>query len=239
MENGEKKRVPQTRILVGVIAFILAIVVTVGMCCLALTRTTAQAQRLCVVIDAGHGGIDGGVTGVNSGVKESDINLAVSRYLQDDLEEAGIYVVQTRLTEAGLYGAATAGYKKRDMKKRAEIIQESSPSLVISIHQNSFSLPSRRGSQVFYRGDLPQSQTLALLIQTALNEMSECVRAYTPLVGDYYVLNCSDYPSVIVEGGFLTNPEDEKLLLTEEYQKKLAKTIAQGALAYLASAANG
>ncbi|MGN0823099.1 MAG: N-acetylmuramoyl-L-alanine amidase [Candidatus Gallimonas sp.] len=227
------------RIAIGIVALILAVAFTTGTCCFALSRTTAQAQRLTVVIDAGHGGIDGGVTGVKSGVKESDVNLAVSRELQAVFEEAGITVVQTRLTEAGLYDAATPGYKKRDMRKRAEIIASAAPVLVISVHQNSFSLPTRRGAQVFYRADSERSATLANLIQNALNEMPECVRKSNPLTGDYFMLNCSEYPSVIVEGGFMTNAEDEALLLNAEYRKKLAKAIAEGALEFIASAANG
>ena len=120
------------------------------------------------------------------------------------------------------------------MKKRAEIINENAPALVISVHQNFFSMPSRRGAQVFFREDSSSSKTLACAIQTAFNEMPEVSRTYSALAGDYYVLNCSDYPSVIVECGFLSNAEDEALLISEDYQKKVASVIAQGALSYLA-----
>lgn len=216
----------------------LAVAVTFGVCFFALSRTAAEAQRLTVVIDAGHGGVDGGVVGLVTGTKESDVNLAVSRYLQEELEETGFRVVMTRQTEAGLYGAATSGYKKRDMKKRAEIIRASAPALVISVHQNFFSLRSRRGAQVFYKASSESSKTLACMIQSAFNEMPDCARRSDPLAGDYYVLNCSDYPSVIVECGFLSNAEDEALLVSADYQKKVAKTIAAGAVAYLASAAD-
>jgi len=223
----------------GAAALVLAIVFTVIVCCFALARTASAAQRLTVVIDAGHGGIDGGVTGKTSGVKESDVNLAVSRFLQEKLEDAGLNVVQTRKTEAGLYGTTAPGYKKRDMKKRAEIIEEAAPALVISVHQNSYPLSTRRGGQVFFREDSKRSYALACMIQDSLNNMEECVKKCNPLAGDYFILNCSEYPSVIVEGGFLTSPEDEALLLTDEYREKLAGAIAQGALAFLSSSANG
>lgn len=223
----------------GFFCIILAVIVTFGICFFALARTAAEAQRLTIVIDAGHGGIDGGVVGTVTGTKESDINLSVSRLLQEKFEEAGFLVVQTRPTEAGLYGAATAGYKKRDMKKRAEIINRSSPALVISVHQNFFPVSSRRGAQVFFRESSPQSQTLACMIQSSLNDMAECVKSSEPLRGDYYILNCSEYPSVIVECGFLSNPADEALLVTKEYQQKIVSAIAEGALSYLASGANG
>ncbi len=223
------------RVRFGLTGIALAVIVTFGVCFFALARTAAaNTQRLTIVIDAGHGGIDGGVVGRVSGVKESDINLSISRCLQKEFEQAGFRVVQTRPTEAGLYGTATAGYKKRDMQKRAEIIQENAPALVISVHQNFFSMTSRRGAQVFFRNDSSSSRTLACAIQTAFNEMPETAKKYSALAGDYYVLNCSDYPSVIVECGFLSNPEDEALLITQDYQKKVASVIAQGALSYLA-----
>ncbi|MCI9009786.1 MAG: N-acetylmuramoyl-L-alanine amidase [Clostridia bacterium] len=223
------------RVIFGLTGIALAVIVTFGVCFFALARTAAaNTQRLTIVIDAGHGGIDGGVVGRVSGVKESDINLSISRCLQKEFEQAGFRVVQTRPTEAGLYGTATAGYKKRDMQKRAEIIQENAPALVISVHQNFFSMTSRRGAQVFFRNDSSSSRTLACAIQTAFNEMPETAKKYSALAGDYYVLNCSDYPSVIVECGFLSNPEDEALLITQDYQKKVASVIAQGALSYLA-----
>ncbi len=159
------------RVALGFISILLAVTVTFGICFFALARTAAQAQRLTVVIDAGHGGVDGGVVGKTSGRKESDINLSISRYLQEEFEEAGFLVVQTRPTEAGLYGMATAGYKRRDMQKRAEIINSNSPALMISVHQNFFSLSSRRGAQVFFRENSENSRTLACSIQSALNNM--------------------------------------------------------------------
>ena len=227
------------RVALGFICLSLAVAVTFGICFFALSRTAGESLRLTVVIDAGHGGIDGGVVGITSGVKESDINLDISRMLQDKFEEAGFNVVQTRPTEAGLYGAATAGYKRRDMKARAEIIQKSAPSVVVSVHQNFFSVHSRRGAQVFFRGSSEHSATLARMIQSSLNDMPECAKQSDALVGDYYILNCSDYPSVIVECGFLSNAEDEKLLLDNAYREKLVTAISAGAIAFLSSPSGG
>ena len=202
------------RVAFGVACVFLSVVMALGVCIFALTVTASESLRLTVVIDAGHGGIDGGVVGIESGVKESDINLDLSRRLGRLFEDAGFFVVQTRETEAGLYGTATAGYKKRDMAKRSEIIHRNNPALVISV-------------------------TLACLIQAALNDMPECARKSDPLKGDYFILNCNDYPSVIVECGFLSNAEDEALLLDTNYRDKVAAAIADGALRYLSSAANG
>ncbi len=217
----------------GFLAILLVVALTFGVCFFALSRTAAQTSRLVVVIDAGHGGVDGGVVGIETGTKESDINLSLSRILQTAFEDAGFYVIQTRPTEAGLYGTATNGYKKRDMKKRAEVINESMPALVISVHQNFFPMRSRRGAQVFFRENSVPSRLLAAHIQDSLNRMPECVKKSDALKGDYYVLNCSEYPSVIVECGFLSNAEDEKLLVTEDYQKKIASAILEGSLSFL------
>ena len=164
------------RVIFGITALVLSVAVTFGICFFALSKTAAQALRLTVVIDAGHGGIDGGVSGKVTGTKESDINLAISRYLQKEFEDAGFLVVQTRLSEAGLYGTTAKGYKKRDMKKRAEIINAASPALVISVHQNFFSLSSRRGAQVFFKKGFAPSVALADCIQDSLNAMEECPR---------------------------------------------------------------
>ena len=225
------------RILLGFLSLALAVAVAFAVCFAALSRTAAHASRLVAVIDAGHGGVDGGVVGITSGKKESDINLEISRLLQTELEDAGFSVVQTRPTKAGLYGAATAGYKRRDMEKRAEIIRASSPAVVVSIHQNYFSQSSRRGAQVFFREDLAGSKTLACAVQTALNAMPECVKKTDALVGDYYILNCSAAPAVIVECGFLSNPDDEALLLDGGYRQRIAETVASGVLAFLATSA--
>jgi len=223
------------RVIFGMVCVCLAVILTFGVCFFALAKTAAQAQKTVIVIDPGHGGIDGGVVGIETGKKESDINLSVSRILQAQLEETGFTVVLTRTSEAGLYGTTAPGYKKRDMKRRAEIIHDAAPALVISVHQNFFSLRSRRGAQVFYREDNRESYLLACTLQSAFNRMPECVKQSNPLSGDYFMLNCSDYPSVIVECGFLSNAEDETLLVTRAYQTRIAETVVSGVLTYLSA----
>ena len=183
-----------------------------------------------VVIDAGHGGIDGGVTGVNTGVKESDLNLSIANILKDKFISAGFKVVMTRTTSAGLYGTMSKGFKLRDMKKRKEIINSAKPDLMISVHLNKFSDSSRRGAQVFYKIDNENSKRLADILQEEFNGTG---RKYSALKGDYYVLNESNCPAVICECGFLSNPQDEILLLTESYREKVAETIVRGAVKYL------
>lgn len=185
-----------------------------------------------IVIDAGHGGIDAGVVGRETGIKESNVNLAVAKQLKSCFAGAGFNCVMTRTTQAGLYGNTSKGFKMRDMKKRKEIIEECAPDMVISIHQNSCPLPSKRGATVFYDKDSESGKELAEIIQTELNAMEESVTQNTPLVGDYYMLKCTSSASVIVECGFLTNAQDERLLIDESYQRSLAYAIFKGAVSY-------
>ena len=224
------------RVALSALGVVLLVLFAFGTCFFALSRTASGASRPVVVLDAGHGGIDAGVTGALTGVRESDLNLAVVRILQEKFEGAGFETVLTRRSEAGLYGTTAPGHKRRDMAKRAEIIQKASPVLVLSIHMNAFSSPERRGAQAFYRLGLSSSKELACALQSALNAMPECVKRTSPVAGDYFILNCCDCPSAIVECGFLSNPADEELLVTPEYREKLASAILAGALTYLSSA---
>ncbi|MBQ9081307.1 MAG: N-acetylmuramoyl-L-alanine amidase [Clostridia bacterium] len=219
-------------------ALIVCFLFTLTVCLSVLVQTAVDTQNMTVVLDAGHGGIDGGVTGIKTGIKESEVNLSIVKKLQVYFEQAGINVVLTRKTDAGLYGLATKGFKKRDMQKRKEIIENASPAVMVSIHQNAYAGSSRRGAQLFYRKDSGAGALLANSIQAELNAMPECVKQSKPLAGDYYMLNCTNYTSVICECGFLSNPEDEALLLTEEYKEKIAYAIYKGVISYLSSAAN-
>lgn len=193
----------------------------------------ADANSITVVIDAGHGGIDNGVVGVKTGIKESELNLSITKKLQNILLDAGINVVLTRNSNAGLYGVATKNLKKKDMEKRKNIINSANPTLVISVHMNKYSMSSRRGAQVFYKDGDEKSKAFAESVQRQLNELSGSERDFSALTGDYYILKCSSVPSIIAECGFLSNENDEALLITEEYQKEVAYTIFKGIIEYL------
>ncbi len=196
--------------------------------------TTASTGTLTVVIDAGHGGIDGGVVASN-GVKESELNLDIAKKIRNKLSEYGIKVVMTRTGSGGLYGLATKGFKKRDMQKRKEIINSSGADLVVSIHINKCPFTYRRGAQVFYKLGDQNSKDFAQFMQNNLNEMPTATEKGLSLVGDYFILNCSSIPSVLVECGFLSNSEDEKLLLSDDYRISLAGVISTSILTQLLS----
>lgn len=197
----------------------------------------ASERALCVVLDAGHGGIDGGVTGKSTGVKESELNLKITLKLKKLLDEAGFDVVLTRKTDAGLYDAATKGFKKRDMQKRKEIIEEAKPVMMISVHQNFYPTSSSRGGQVFYRSGSESGRFLAEGIQKSFNRLykERGVAERKISSGDYFMLKCTPYTSVIAECGFLSSA-DEGLLVTDEFQENIAECIFAGMLEYLETA---
>ena len=222
------------------IALVCAIAVSSVIFCSFKIRTIADdaglsPHKTTVVIDAGHGGIDGGVSGISTGVKESFLNLEYSKCLYEILSEAGFDAVLTRPTGAGLYGTTAKGFKKRDMKKRKEIIEKANADLVVSVHMNYCEIRSRRSAQTFYKKGHAGSERLAFCVQGKINEMTETVKKTSPLVGDYYILNCTEIPSVLVECGFLSNTEDERLLLTEEYRLTLCYAIYTGIASFLAN----
>ena len=192
-----------------------------------------SASKVKIVLDAGHGGVDGGVSGVKTMIKESELNLKIVKKLENYLIGAGMSVVVSRTSDAGLYGTASGNLKRKDMEKRKEIILSAQPNLVVSIHLNQYSLSTRRGAQVFYKSSDGNSRLLATSVQNSFNEMEESTRSFSALSGDYYILNCSKYPSIIAECGFLSNPEDEALLITPEYQDSVAYAIFKGIVGYL------
>ncbi len=184
-----------------------------------------------VVIDAGHGGIYGGAIG-SSKVSESSINLQISYELKSIFEKQGHFVTMTRKDENGLYDNTSKGFKLRDLKKRVEIAKSVNFDIFISIHLNKYISPKRRGAQVFFKKGNERGRLLAESIQTELNLLNQSIRMYDALSGDYYLLNCLEGGAVIVECGFLSNPEEENLLLTKSYKKSLATAIYKGAIRY-------
>ena len=180
-----------------------------------------------VVIDAGHGGWDPGKTGKN-GLNEKDINLDIAQKTADFLEEAGADVYITRTSDSAL-----GENKRSDMKKRIDIIENSKADIMISIHQNSYPSEKAKGAQVFYFRKSENGHLLADCIQKSLIQCLDEKNTRTAKENNnYYVLKNTDIPSVIIECGFLSNPEEERLLNTEEYRLKTAWAIFDGILTY-------
>lgn len=206
---------------------ILASVVSVTV----ITTSSMPKPEYSIVIDAGHGGRDGGAVGVNTGVTESELNLMYAKELEKLCEEFGIGVTMTRSDMNGLYDESAPNKKKSEMERRKNIINSSGADLMVSLHMNSFPLPSGKGAQVFYASGSEQGFDLAKSVQTSICQNFDSARNYVS-VGDYFVLNYSEMPAVLVECGFLSNPEEENLLQTEEYCEKFCYSILAGILGY-------
>jgi N-acetylmuramoyl-L-alanine amidase len=221
---------------------LLIIAVIIGLAAAAPFAVDAvrRATMTTVVVDAGHGGIDGGVTGITTGVKESDLNLAVAKLVGENLTAAGFRVVYTRKNDNALYSEDAPNKKRDDMQKREAIIEKEKPACVVSVHMNYFPGSSRRGFQVFYDGTSDEGAKFAGIMQdvanTKFNQPNEKVN-YEPQKTEQYILQCSPYPTVIAECGFLSSAKDEVLLLTPSYQAKLAQAIAESVILYVNSGA--
>lgn len=181
-----------------------------------------------IVIDPGHGEFDPGKMGIQ-GAHEKDINLAIALKLQAYLEQSGAYVVITRNTDEGLNEKGDTKKKRSDMRRRKELINSSEGDILISIHQNSFQQSKYKGAQVFYHGHSKEGERLAKAIQNQLREFVDPTNKREAKANtDYYVLKTTEIPAVIVECGFLTNPEEESNLNNETYQEKIAWAIYIG-----------
>ena len=171
-----------------------------------------------IVIDSGHGGIDPGKKS-DDGILEKDVNLAIAFKLKKRLEAAGISVTMTRSDENGLYQESDSNKKIADMKKRCSIIEESS---------------SVKGRQVFEDKHSAQGKLLAECIQNSFKQnIDETNKREAKADTTYYMLIHTKVPTVIAECGFLSNPEEAQLLVTEEYQEKVALALYNGIIDYL------
>lgn len=193
----------------------------------------ATEKEQIIVIDAGHGGRDPGVVGINN-VEEKDINLSIALKLKKILENEEYQIVLTREDDYGLYEEGTRNMKMQDMENRIELINKTNPALVISIHQNSFPEESVYGPQVFFHKNSGEGRVLAENIQEKLNETLEIVKPREIKSNvSYYLLKEVQLPIAIVECGFLTNPSEAVLLQNEEHQQKIAGAIAEGIKVYM------
>lgn len=183
-----------------------------------------------LVIDPGHGGYDPGVTG--HGVIEKDVVLEISRYMKLLLQKKGARVIMTREVDDDLLELPAGPKKRADLTNRLKIIEGSDVEIMVSIHANAIESPVWSGSQTFYNSDEDEdSRLLALLIQEELISVLKNTNRHAK-PGNFFILQNSPVPSAIVEVGFLSNPEESKLLQDPEYQKKVAYAVSRGIFRY-------
>lgn len=169
--------------------------------------------------------------GINK-ANEKDINLSIALMLQELLEKQGINVVMTREDDEG--AGEPGGGKVEDMRSRCALIDESDPVCTVSIHQNSYHEEEIKGAQVFYYTHSDEGKKIAQCLQESLAEGLDKTNKRQAKANDSYYLLCrTKAPTVIVECGFLSNWEEAQLLVTEKYQKKVAKAVCSGIMEYL------
>lgn len=184
-----------------------------------------------IVLDAGHGLPDGGAVGA-SGTIESELNIKIAKKVHKLLKKKGYDVIMTREDENSICEdeKGISSRKKRDMQKRLEIMNSAGADMFVSIHMNKFTSSVYRGAQVIYSGNYKESEELAGVIQKELHSLpdNKSKREHLKAPSGIFLLRNAQIPAVIVECGFLSNFDEEKLLGTDEYQNALAKAIAQG-----------
>lgn len=202
----------------------------------------ASEGAVLVIIDAGHGGEDGGCVGVD-GTLEKDVNLDVARRIYNILSCSGIKCAMTRTEDVmlySIYGELTdyTGKKKTyDLKNRLRFAEEYTDAVFVSIHMNSFPQSSCEGVQVYYSPNSSASEPLAAAVQTSVRThlQKENDREIKRAESSIYILNRITRPAILVECGFLSNPTECAMLGDDEYRQRLALTVASAVAEYVSS----
>ncbi len=192
-----------------------------------------------IILDAGHGGFDGGCTSAD-GTPEKGINLSILLKLRDMLEISGYQVKVTRDEDISIHDKGIEGLanqKGSDMDNRLEIFNSEDNAVCISIHQNQFNDPKYSGAQMFFSGSTSGSEELARSLQKSFAGMlqPENKREIKECGKELFLCYYSENPTVMAECGFLSNPEEAALLATDDYQSKVAFTIYSGICSYIGS----
>lgn len=200
-------------------------------CTVPVKATMNESEQKIILIDPGHGGFDGGAQS-KEGTIEKAINLEISEKLKVNLEGKGYKVVMTREGDDALYSKGTTirEKKREDLKKRCEMKKETNCDIFISIHQNMFAQSKCYGAQVWYASN-DKSSSLSKNIQDSLKEtVEDNNKRVAKAAGEAYLILRDKYEgaSVLVECGFLSNPEEEVKLKTEEHQNKLVEGLSLG-----------
>ena len=231
-----KKRI--TLILSGIFLSVFVFILTTGNAeeqNKYISTVSLPASGKTIVIDAGHGVPDEGAQSSN-GTTEAETNLKIALKLQNLLEQSGCTVILTRSDENAIYDIESKTLKQKkvsDIKNRVKIGNESSADIFVSIHLNKIPQSQYDGWQTFYREGSKEGARLAKIIQENLNKtMQKENNRIAKTIDNIYIIKHVEIPITIVECGFLSNPDEEKLLLEDDYQNKLAWGIYNGIVDY-------
>lgn len=186
-----------------------------------------------IVLDPGHGGIDGGAIS-KEGLVEKEVTLKIAKKLRDYLQQAGAIVILTRDDDRDLADGTEGTRKRQDLRERVEKVEESGADLLVSIHLNSIPSPRWRGAQTFYNPTVAESERLAKLIQHELIKGLGNTDRLAIRDQEIFILKSAQVPAALVEAGFLSNPREAFLLGQEGYQGKIAESIYRGILRFMA-----
>ncbi|UOY91514.1 N-acetylmuramoyl-L-alanine amidase CwlD [Ectobacillus sp. JY-23] len=193
-----------------------------------------------IVLDAGHGGPDGGAVG-GEDIVEKEITLEISKKIRDYLQEQGALVILTRDEDEDLASKNTKGYSRRkaeDLKQRVKLINHSGADLFVSIHLNAIPISSSKGAQTFYYRSLVENERAAKYIQAELRTSLENTHRQAKTINRVYLLKHAEVPGVLVEAGFLSNVNERYLLNSEKYQQKVSAAVYRGILRYFTEKGN-
>ncbi len=192
-----------------------------------IAENSPISNRTCIIIDAGHGGVDGGASSA-TGVLESQINLEIALKLDDLMHLLGMNTKMIRTTDISVYtqGNSIAAKKVSDLKQRVKVVNETNNALLVSIHQNHFSDKKYSGAQVFY-SDHPTSKKLAQKMQDAfIHSINPTSHRAAKKADGVYLMNHIKCVGILVECGFLSNPKEDALLRDHTYQNKICSVLA-------------
>ncbi|MEB1809780.1 MAG: N-acetylmuramoyl-L-alanine amidase CwlD [Bacillaceae bacterium] len=187
-----------------------------------------------IILDPGHGGPDGGAVS-KSGLLEKDVTLEIALNLRDYLQEAGALVLMTREEDKDLADSDIKKIRHRkvqDLKRRVELINGSDGDMFVSIHLNAIPSPKWKGAQTFYNRTIEENEYIAKFVQDEIRRNLENTHRVAKPIGNVFLIKQAQIPGVLVEVGFLSNPEEARLLEKEKYQQKVAASIYQGILRY-------
>ena len=213
--------------IMAILSICLALVLTSEPLSAVLSQTQLEHKTHTIIIDAGHGGVDGGAISC-TGALESQINLEIALRLEELLHFLGFETKMIRRTDVSVYteGATIAAKKISDLKNRVKIVNETDGGILISIHQNQFSDSKYSGAQVFY-GKNEKAKDLAIKLQTALvSSLNIGSNRKAKIASGVYLMDKIKNPGVLIECGFLSNLKEEARLRNPQYQKKLCAVIS-------------
>ncbi len=223
----------------------LALIVILLVCLAVVVYETSASDRkfflpeplggVKVVVDAGHGGVDGGAS--SQSVIESDITLAIAKKVEHQLKRMGAEVVMTRTTDGDVLDehapseefATLRERKKQDIFLREKIVKSNEPEIFVTIHANAIPEEKWRGAQVFYhQAGHPNSELLAKSVQDSIKNTLQNTTREALAIKQIYLLKKAEVPAILIETGFLSNNEERDLLVNESYQEKMASAIVDG-----------